>query len=371
MTTFIITTTSGADMKKILFLIFAALMLCVAAGCDHLPASVPDNPPPSESDDVPPAEPDGEQAEPPTPADPAVYIFVEGAFVGSWQDGAFKSLNHAGGVFGDEYISAFMLQEILTPGMYYAYDETGLIFTTDKIGLYVSDGVGSFAGPEIRAALMNEGQANYDVGSAGTNRVLQLPHTLGDTAKNAIIPGYSFFINFTGWEQGVEPPQLAVSRPLDLSARRLDHEVVPDPEDYDEIRKIFAMYEVKEEPYFWTCVDGDFDGDGEIERLLVAGNPDQPYIHNDPADQTGSFYSIALLRESDGNYVNLFKYLTRDKNDVTDWNHLQFCGAYDINGNGKYELLFSLRAWESGFNFVLSFIDDGEWATVLRCNWGM
>jgi hypothetical protein len=107
------------------------------------------------------------------------------------------------------------------------------------------------------------------------------------------------------------------------------------------------------------AVAADIDGDGQNETVVNADNDSDEWdsIRENarPADSDQSWYCLSLILESDGRVITVGDYYSLAPEDY-DWLALfTISNVLDMNGDGKYELVFEWSAWETSYIAVLAY----------------
>lgn len=109
---------------------------------------------------------------------------------------------------------------------------------------------------------------------------------------------------------------------------------------------------------------GDFNNDGDYEKLVVANTKQEEEKSN------SDIYSVAFIVNESGSIQVLYGQF--GEIDIPDFCHyLSFLGAYDLDGDGKYEFGFKDQEWEWGSTFIIGQNTDGKWEVLLKSDWGM
>lgn len=134
---------------------------------------------------------------------------------------------------------------------------------------------------------------------------------------------------------------------------------------------------IQSEPNLTDSLQGDFDNDGEDEYLLAANTQKEedgyPYISEYERSHPSGSYSMVILEETDGSFEPVYSEFNRYNNksdegytwDVENCGSIDLLGAYDLDGNGSYEICLEYRGWEWGHVWAMAKAADGTYQTVM------
>lgn len=331
-------------MKKIVpLLLCLALALCACAG-QNGPAPGPASsspvsplPMPERDPAVPPV-----SLEPvtPAPADNARYFFVTGSFLGSWEDGEWRSAADGGFTLGQlfnrDYVDVFGEH----PG---------------AVRFFAADGPGAFDDPSEAQRLLEP----FGVLEGG-EFIMKLPGALIGDAAALAVPDYGFYAMFDGQSYYFITNALLTIPPVS----RVEHE--PDEE---EAARLLRAAQVDFDParVSWTTFQCDMDSDGEEERLDLLQNPvdESGYLAMEEGDPI--FY--ALLCSDGGETSPVAVRSIEYTDDVTAHFSAGDPIVADLDGDGMCEVVLQDRGWEWGHYAAYS-LADGRWSQVLQGDYG-
>ena len=356
------------EMKKISILL-CMLLLCVglfsACGSQSAEYSIPIAggaavPPAPELNVAPPAANNPQISE-------AAYFVVGGHLVGSWENGAWRSLNDPEGRYEKQYSNDFYFKDVLSRERFALYSRRGKVGCSDFALINGGAGVSGFENGDKTELFAP--YAKPDPGNLWPNSMeIKLPAAFGPEIDDLKIPDFGYSIRFS-----YENIDLATNSADDLNTCGKvewgSHSLTTD-RDHAALKDILSKNRIYGETHFDDSAMADIDGDGAQEVLLFAGTPtdEAGYLKISPED--GGNYSVILLCRADGSYETVYKRYREYTSDATAHFGLRPLGIFDLNGDGEYEICADMVEWEGGYTFVLSRDETGKWQTVLRANWG-
>ena len=324
--------------------------------------------------------------------DKPVYYFIDGYFVGSFEDESFYSN-------GESFISYFFCEDALTIKDY----PVSQILSAENYYLYRQDG---FQPKGEHWALSNQllwdlsqglsGFEDYDH-SESLGKYAEVYHTEGDSMPYyrftlpvelseedaCLMPKYNFATAFFVKDAPFYYAPLATN--ADFSC--LPKEIYYDKGD--DFAKRAMMNLIGERglhgtPYNFTqFISADFDNDGELEYLTIDNTP--TYDDGWPvADEwTNGSHSAVLYNDGTGKIDVLFAYLlpydeialpAGFAHPIVGIDHchsVEVSGIYDLNNDGYLEICLRVNMWESGYITVLSYCAETEtFQLVMQANYG-
>jgi len=296
----------------------------------------------------------------------ATYYILGGNFVGSWADGAWRSLNDPSGNFEDRYSNDFYFKDILSAPRYSLYSRNGKIGSSDFALVNGGAGVSGFEDGDKTALFAP--YAKPDPGGLWPyNMEIALPAEFGPEMDALKLPtfGYSLRLSY-------ENIDLATNSESDLNPfGKVDWSLYwSEQEGYDALKSLLAENGITCEPHVNYTASADFNRDGKRDMLLFAGTErdENGYLKVSPED--GGIYSVILLCLADGSYETVYQRIEDYTAEVTTHYSLHPLGVFDLNSDGIFEICAVMGEWEWGYTFVLSRDESGSWQPVLRANWG-
>ncbi len=349
-------------------------LLCALFLCANLLAACSANEAPQQSaeptDSGPSAPSDSEQnTAPPTANGPAAsdatYFVIGGILAGSWENGAWRSLNGTDGSYEESSSNDFYFKDVLKSPRFALYSRKGSVGYSEFALVNGGEGVSGFEDGDKTELFAP--YAKPDPGDVWPfSMEIRLPAAFGPEMDGVKIPHYGYALRFS-----YDTVDLATNSPDDLNAYgTVDWGSYWSEEWGVALKSLLEKYKIYGEPHIDDSAAVDIDGDGEREMLLFANTPKDENGHLKISPEDGGSYSVILLRRADGSYETVYERYCQYTSDVTVQFSLHPLGIFDLNGDGRYEICANMVQWESGYTFVLSQNENGSWATVLRANWG-
>lgn len=296
-----------------------------------------------------------------------VYCIVGGNLLGSWENGAWKSLNDVTGGYEPDSSGDFYFRDILSVPRYTLYSRNAKLGYSDFALITTHEGLGGFSDGDytsLFAPFAKESSSSFWPESMEIPLSAKLKDEFGETK----IPDYGYPLRFSYGEI-----DLAINSDADLNPFHKieweDEAGALDP-DHDALREILSKNGIRGKTHFDQTATLDMDGDGKEEKLLFANTPRNDMGYPDISPETGGSYSVILMRRSDGTYETIYEQYVGYTEDVTAQFILSAKGIFDLNADGTPEICAVMGQWEGGYTFVLSKDQQNDWMTVLRANWG-
>lgn len=305
-----------------------------------------------------------------------LYFIAGNYLVGSWQDDSWQSMNPLDGEsYGSD--TTYYIQDLLAQKEYNIYNQEGKLAAANKIGFCIGEGLGGFESAEVEGLLSpysNGKDSSYDYYS-----IFPLPQVLGTECQDITVPDYAFSFSFDNPDA-----ILATNSTADLLPQKVVRGEGLNDFGKGKLMDMLAENGLETAPNFTDSLSGDLDNDGKDEYIMIANTPrgegGYPYVSEfELAHQSGSF-AVALYQDDDGSFQTLYSMFNPYKDvpekagELIDIDHcykIELLGAFDLNGDGIYEICLNQIMWEGGYTLVLAQDADGNYQTVMRANFGM
>ena len=306
-------------------------------------------------------------------SDDAIFYFLDGLLVGSYENGKWYSMS-AGGTMLYKYYYA---QDILSKIEYKIYRDGQSIGLSNIIYMEPYFGLGD--------DLIDYSEELETYGEHKSyGYCFKLPTQLGPEIPDLLIPDYSYYFYFTNDYNYDHDKNLVTNSEDNLYPRSMTKDVeVPDA-IREALISLFKENQMENTfPYFTECVSGDFDNDGNDEMVAVANSPvnkwSYPMLEGYSAGDAGfGFFSVLLYTDDDGNtytvYSDLRPFPANDNYNGVDIDYCQYLELQeiaDLNSNGLFEITVHKQEWEWGSYYVFALDDGGNYKTVMISHCGM
>ena len=322
------------------------LTLCACTGAEQTPDLPPDPDTVTEPDQ--PDEPDDQPAE-------EVYFFIHDVFVGSLTpDGMWRSVSDTSLSF--EADEAFALGELFGQSCYTWYGMDGQGIQAGSFSTFVGNGPGGFYPSRVQDFAPYALESN----SLGNDRFV-IPTELPSELSMLQVPDYGFSMCMN--DQAV----FAASTDRDLCPggmvwRGGDHGGAVTSEESEAVQTLLQQNGIASDASL-QALDVDYDGDGQIETFVFAASPRAEDGY--PPAGTDTVFSAVLLIDGQTTETVYTRIRPYSPDNVIDLFHPQPAGAFDLDGDGVYELCMTEVYWESAAHFALKRQPDGSWEIVL------
>lgn len=310
-----------------------------------------------------------------TAASPPLYFIVNNYLVGSWQDDSWRSMNPTD---GESYVgeTAFYIKDLLAQKEYALYAQDKKLTAANSIGMYIGEGLGGFETTAEESLLgpYSNGKGSYDYYS-----IFTLPQILGNECQEIIVPDYAFSFSFDN-----PGTIIATNSNSDLLPQKVVRGEGLNDFGKGKLMTMLAENGLETAPNFTDSLRGDLDNDGKDEYIMIANTPvgenGYPYISEFELTHRSGSFAVALYQDDDGSFQTLFSMFNpyqevpekaRELMDIDHCYRNELLGAFDLNGDGIYEICLNQIMWEGGYILVLAQDEDGNYQTVMRANYGM
>jgi len=304
-----------------------------------------------------------------------LYLIVGNYLVGSWQDNFWHSMNP---VDGDSYggDTTYYIKDLLAQKEYNLYNQEGKLAAANSIQFCIGEGLGGF---ETTAAESLLGPYSNRKDSYDYYSIFPLPQVLGDGCQDIAVPDYAFSFSFDNQNTIV-----ATNSTADLLPRQIIKGAGLNDFGKGKLMDMLAENGLETAPNFTDSLSGDFDNDGKEEYIMIANTPlgenGYPYISEFELTHNSGSFAIALYQDDDGSFQTLFSMfypyqkVPEKAGELMNIDHCyrnELLGAFDLNGDGIYEICLNQIMWEGGYILVLAQDADGNYQIVMRANYGM
>ncbi len=245
-----------------------------------------------------------------------LYYFIEGIFLGSFDDNGWHSLCDTAGGYkhGSGNEETFYAKDLLAVEKYYIYEKseparesTQIIWMTEGYGL------GSFEMEDVSKEFSKYGEFYHFKGNSDTMyRIFNLPLKVGEELDGLTIPAYDFYAYFArdGKVETYDTSNYVVTNgDIKPGLDKVTYDSNPTLEGTRVLLDLFKEKSMDNTiPNFTNCVRGDFDSDGQDECVMAANSPRSkdgwPQIAGEGTkNKVGTFF--ALLYQEDDNNVQV------------------------------------------------------------------
>ncbi len=290
------------------------------------------------------------------------YFFVDNLFVGMHENGKFISREECENVIGE-----FLSQE-----WFDLYTSREFIDRSREARMPTAPGLDSMLDEEADRLL---GEFSLSAKSDEI-KVFKLPVTLSDAAYNIQHPDYNGYIDF-GWgtlaTNANHNPVLSTY--FCNRADENDTEIISRELEKNGIPK--ALVHKHDFVYGNHTYGGDLDGNGTIERVIIANSPKDKMI----PDVNSGNYTMVLVKWQDKveciyKEIDRYGYDARVEQDkeILNAKHLvrdtELCGIFDLDGDGKFEICIKSSGFGTAIYRVFSLDSEGEYTQVLESKCG-
>ncbi len=312
----------------------------------------------------------------PTAAADLNYIFVKGQLIGSYENGRWLS------VARDEKplsLKAFTIGSLLEQKGYRLFSQTQMLGAAEKVGFQLSSGLDCAISETMNGLLLEPSAATVEKDESAVKGIFKLPTILPPNTYNFKISEYN-----GRWDLGNENALLMISANINpLPASIISGEPASEA-DISAVKKELSAFGISGSPANITGVaDCDLDGDGTIDRIIIANTPRDsngyPVVtEQEKKSGKAGAYSIALVKIG-GEYSTVSSHFVKYAGDI-DINNMatasidyssrfELFGVFDLNGDGKLEIVLQKVFWEGG-NFSVSSLEGEDYSEVLVSRFG-
>ena len=179
------------------------------------------------------------------------------------------------------------------------------------------------------------------------------------------------------WGEGEEQFCIAVSNEWDVLPRAAQALALKNDTYEQVVKDILAENGLKvSKANIIQCMRVDFEGDGVDEVVIVAESPTTDWRYS---TENGSYSLVVLRKIVDGKVQNFTLHVDIHTDvegfyEENGWYNLryieQICGFYDLNGDGKLELVTVWSYYEGFYYYVYEIYSYGP-VSVLVNGWGV
>ena len=335
------------------------LLLCACA-----PGGQPEKPAPPDAPDAPktpdvPKTPDApgvpEQAEP-------VYFLVHDVFVGSLENGEWKSVAEAALDYAKG--ESFVVGELFGCATYVWYLQTGEMGRAERFFAYTGDGPSGFD------VSRSEQFAPYAIETDGQgDDWFAVPTELGPEVYDVPVPdcGYALVMEPEG-ECVFAASDGRDMRPKSVEWAGEGFDAAASQQSADAVQRFLKKAGISSDAAVQTAVL-DYDGDGQRETFVFASTPRDADGYQMVSEENGGTFSLVLLLDGDREET-VYSKTAPYTDDMTAMFVQRPAGLFDLDGDGVFELCMTEGYWEGSYHFVLR-EQNGGWEIVLAGASGM
>jgi hypothetical protein len=294
------------------------------------------------------------------------YFVLNGAFVGSYAEGAWRSLNDPGGKYDAANSQVFYFKDILAYPRFTLYAREGKLGYADEVIVNGGEGVSGFSYEEGDKSELFAKYAEPDVGNTWPYAMtIKLPADFGPEMDDLTLPDYAYNLKFAYGNV-----DLATNSESDLNPYDEVYWTTGDTYDNEEhhnaLQTVLASFGIEARTNITEVAH--LNRNGVLAEYIFANNirDEDGYLER----ESEGVYAV-ILRHQGGVYETVFAKYSQPTEIVAGSFQVLPVGIFDLNRDGEHEVCAMLGEWEGGYTMVLSRDKAGGWQTVLRGNWGM